>query len=151
MAGTKPENTFIKSVHKHIHCYAEKMCNPFTSGTPDVWYSGDKGDLWVEYKFIPKIPSLKRTKVVPTLSPRQLLWLRQQHANGRNVAVIVGCKEGAVIFKDLEWEGGISSVDFRTRLITRAQTAQWLDEKCGHAVQCTNPPSEALDRDVSDV
>ena len=46
--STKPENTFIGSVHKKFggkKPYIEKMYNPLRSGTPDVYYSGDVGDL----------------------------------------------------------------------------------------------------------
>lgn len=151
MAGTKPESTFIKSVHKHTHCYHEKMCNPFTSGTPDVWYSGPKGDLWVEYKYIPRVPSLPRTVIKPDLSARQLLWLRREHEHGRNVAVIVGCPTGGVVLRDLEWEGGISQADFNSRLLSRAQTAQWIDEQCGNEIKRNSIPVESLDSGHVDV
>jgi hypothetical protein len=55
--SSKPETTFIQSIHRHLpkEVYREKMANPYRGGTPDVWYSGYKSDLWVEYKFIPKL------------------------------------------------------------------------------------------------
>lgn len=151
MAGTKPESTFIKSVHKHTTCYHEKMCNPFTSGTPDVWYSGPKGDLWVEYKYLTSLPSLPRTVLKPALSARQALWLRREHLHGRNVAVILGSPKGAVVFRNLEWEGGISLADFQSRLQSRAQTAQWIDEQCGEELQFDPSVVDDLDSSLVDV
>ncbi len=120
--AAKPENTFIRSVHAHLKdVYSEKMNNPFRSGTADVWYSGRKGDLWVEYKYIPAIP--KHAQIVPDLSARQLLWLRQRLDEGRRVAVIVGCREGGVLMWDGEWEQGISPSDFSARLLARPALA----------------------------
>lgn len=124
----KPENTFIASVHKHLQCtYFEKMNNPYRSGTPDVWYSGDKSDLWAEYKFIQSIPV--KVDVRLDLSELQKLWLRRRYEEGRNVVVICGCKHGGVIFTDLEWEQPMFSVAFRSRLADRKQIAQWIHSK----------------------
>jgi hypothetical protein len=33
-----------------------KNNNPYNSGIPDVWYSADLSDMWVEYKFLPSVP-----------------------------------------------------------------------------------------------
>ena len=70
------------------------MHNAYRGGTPDVWYSGSRGDLWVEYKWIARIP--KRGTIVPKLSPLQLDWLTKRKAQGRNVLVIVGSPKGAL-------------------------------------------------------
>lgn len=66
----KPETTFIASVHKHLpkELHREKMNNPYSSGTPDVYYSGMKADLWIEYKFIPRIPAHDTTEIKIDLS-----------------------------------------------------------------------------------
>ena len=73
------------------------MYNPLRRGTPDVWYSGNKGDLWVEYKWLPKLPKLIRTRDL--LSPLQLMWIEARHDEGRTVWVIVGSPEGNLIVK----------------------------------------------------
>lgn len=96
----KPESTLISSIHKELRKdsnppHFEKMHNPYRGGTADVWYSGDKGDLWVEYKWIPKLPTSGPVK--PDLSQLQLEWLISRAEEGRNVVVAVGCPDGLII------------------------------------------------------
>ena len=124
--SSKPETTFIASVHKHLppKLYRMKTHNPYIGGPADVWYSGSKGDLWVEYKFIPKItPALC---ALPALSALQLQWLNERYAEGRNVAVIVGCKEGGVLYQDKDWEKPLDPDQFNRLLKTRDQLARWI-------------------------
>lgn len=124
----KPENTFRASIHRHLpveHPYHEKMNNPYRSGTPDDWYSGMEADLWVEYKFI-VMPKRDTTEVLPELSDAQLDWLHKRHGEGRNVAVIVGCRDGGVIYEDLSWVRPMTAAQFRRKLISRKSLAQWL-------------------------
>jgi hypothetical protein len=131
--AVKPENTFRGSVHKHLprNLYHEKMNNPFAAGIADDYYSGMKADLWVEYKFI-LVPKQAKTRIdlvsgkKPPLSPMQQHWLRERHREGRNVRVIVGCKEGGVIFADLEWETPITQQAFVSKLQSRADLASWI-------------------------
>ncbi len=102
-----PENRFIQRVHKKLDksVYREKMHNVYRGGTPDVWYSGPGGDLWVEYKWIDSVP--KSGTIVPNLSALQLDWLTKRYAEGRNVLVVVGTPEGAaVISRPDEWKNG---------------------------------------------
>jgi hypothetical protein len=122
----KPENTFIASVHRRLprDLHAEKMANPYRGGTADVWYSGKKADLWIEYKFIERIPL--RAPIEPNLSELQKLWLRRRYEEGRNVAVVVGCKEGGIILRNLEWEAMIPPEKFRQQLVTRDAIADWI-------------------------
>lgn len=126
--ASKPETTFINSVHRYLPTptspHREKMNNPYRGGTADVWYSGTKADLWVEYKFIPRIP--KKGRIVPALSALQLDWLRKRHEEGRNVAVIVGCKEGGIVFHDESWVVGMPAELFKQRLIDRKDLAHYI-------------------------
>ncbi len=122
----KPENTFRVSVHSHLprDLYHVKMNNPFSGGIPDDYYSGSKTDLWIEYKFIPKItPALC---ALPDLSALQLDWLNGRYEEGRNVAVIVGCKEGGVLYRDKEWETLKAPDEFKQLLQSRVQLARWI-------------------------
>jgi len=125
MASTKPENTFIKSVHRHlVDTYAEKMCNPYRAGIPDVWYSGFKRDLWVEYKFLPRTP---RGLILPNLSGQQKLWIERRKAEGRNVWVIVGMKEGGVVIKYYDqMEDGVK----KYRVMSRKEIASMISLFC---------------------
>lgn len=130
----KPENVFIGAIHKKAPAvYFEKNNNPYRSGTPDVWYSGLLGDLWVEYKFLPKIPT--RTEILPDCSPRQLKWLGNRLDEGRNVAVVLGTPEGGVIYRDRAWLVPLSPDEFRKKMIGKVEIAGWIysevgDHKC---------------------
>lgn len=119
-----PENTFIGSVHRHlpVDIYHMKNHNQYNGGIPDVWYSGPAGDLWVEYKFV-VIPKRPETIVKVELSELQKDWLSSRHREGRNVAVVVGSKEGGVWFDGLEWTHGCSAGDFRKQLVSRNDLA----------------------------
>ena len=123
---SKPETSFILGVHKYVDCYAEKMHNPYRGGTPDVWYSGMARDLWVEYKFV-TVPARADTVIVPNLSKLQLNWLTLRRNEGRNVAVVVGCKAGGVILRQThDWEFGLTVREFRESLITRKSVAEFI-------------------------
>lgn len=130
--AAKPENTFIGSVHKKFSGdkpYFEKMYNPLRSGTPDVYYSGVLGDLWVEYKFIPRIP--RSAEILPDLTPRQRRWLNDRFAEGRNVAVVLGTPDGGVIYRNQEWNTPLSSTELSARVLSRAEVAQWITSQVG--------------------
>lgn len=129
---SKPENTFIRGVHKHlpVSIYHEKMNNPFRAGTPDVWYSGPGSDLWVEYKYLQRIP--KKAEITADLSPRQLQWLNARYDQGRNVAVIVGSPEGGIVLENGAWEHSFCPVAFRSMLLSRQELAGWITDKVTH-------------------
>lgn len=133
--SAKPETTYIGRIHKMLPTsYAEKNNNPYRSGTPDVWYSGDKGDLWIEYKYISVIP--KRTEIIPDCSPRQLRWLGNRFDEGRNVAVVLGTPEGGVIYRDRAWLVPLSPDEFRKILVSNRTIADWIYAEIGDQ-QCS--------------
>ena len=102
------------------------MHNAFRGGTPDVWYSGPGGDLWVEYKWIAKIP--KSGIIVPNLSALQLDWLTKRRLEGRNVLVVVGTPKGAL---SLHLEVSWSSYKYGgERLHTDAELAGVIARRC---------------------
>lgn len=114
-------------MHKHISCYAEKMNNPYRGGTFDVWYSGTRRDLWVEYKFI-ELPKRDSTVIVPELSPLQMQWGTHRKKEGRNVAVIVGCRDGGVYLTDEStWATGLTAAHFRQNVLPRRALAAHID------------------------
>lgn len=132
--STKPETTFIASVHKHLprDLYSMKNHNVYNGGIADVWYD-DVRDMWIEYKFI-VIPKRDTTVIDlvggkdPTISVLQQNWLRDRHENGRQVAVVVGCKEGGVWFGQDIWMHPITALEFRERLSTRKEIAEVIIE-----------------------
>ena len=94
-----------------------------TGGIPDAYYSGNKSDLWVEYKLLNKLPKRQSTLLIPKLSGLQSKWLKDRYTEGRNVAVILGHLGGSYIFTNLEWEAGITQ-DKLT--LSRSDLAQWI-------------------------
>lgn len=122
--SSKPENQFIQSVHKHLpaELHREKMNNPYRGGTADVWYSGSRADLWIEYKFLPKIPV--RTQIKADLTPLQIAWLSGRYKEGRDVWVVIGCKDGGVVLEHMDWTTELSPEEFRERLCTRPELAK---------------------------
>lgn len=134
----KPENQFIASVHRHLaprEPHWEKMHNEYRGGTADVWYSGFKSDLWIEYKFLPRIPQrgvirLCKTDIKnPILSILQQNWLHERYEEGRAVYVIVGCPSGGVVLRDLEWMHEIPVAAFVKRMETRKSLANWITQQ----------------------
>ena len=122
--SVKPETTFIHSVHRHLpdSVYRMKNNNPYVGGIPDCWYSAHGGgDAWIEYKFLQRVPI--RGMVTPNLSALQRQWLKERYEEGRQVFVIVGCKEGGVLMRNLDWERDIPPVEFRNRLQDRKSIA----------------------------
>ena len=130
MGATKPENSFIRGVHKYLpKTYAEKMNNPWRSGTADVWYSGDRGDLWVEYKYIERIP--RSAEILPDLTPRQKRWLNNRFDEGRNVAVVLGTPSGGVIYRNKEWMRPLDNETLSGLIVPRDEIARWIFSQVG--------------------
>jgi hypothetical protein len=127
--SAKPETTFYNSVHKHlpVELYHMKTHNPFVAGVPDVWYSGPRGDMWVEYKFI-VLPKRDNTLINIGLSELQKDWLRERDREGRCCRVIVGCKEGGVMLKD--WTKEICNKTFKSLLVSRKKLADSIIMRC---------------------
>ena len=116
--SSKPETTFVGSIHRHMlnDVHKEGMANPYRGGTSDNYYdASDKyepafdgdpvQDLWVEYKFKPKLGlklDLRDQASRPKLSSLQMKWVRRRYNNGKNAWVICGFPEGGVIMKTPE-------------------------------------------------
>lgn len=130
----KPETTFILKVHRHLsdRVYREKMANPYRGGTPDVYAEGDKGSIWLEYKYLPRVPS---NVVLPdkALSRLQQFWLRRCHGNGRPCAVIVGHPDGGVIYPGVSWEETLTQEEFLAKSKTVNEVAKWVEQQILHS------------------
>lgn len=135
MTARKPESTFSSSINKRlpIGLHYEKMNNPYRGGTADFWYSGNKADLWVEYKWVQKIPKKEYSLVdgaTPSLSKLQQQWLLKRHSEGRRVVVIVGTPDGAIILDSLSW---MDAIDF-SKTIDRDLVAKWITKETTHEI-----------------
>lgn len=118
------EHGFVRSIHRKLpkEVYRWKVADRFTNGVPDAWYSGPAGDVWVEYKYIPRTP---RKAYRVEITDLQKKWLMERAIEGRNVAVIVGCPTGAAIFQGAVWvDEQQKRIDPLTLSI--AEIAQWL-------------------------
>ena len=115
-----PENTFISSVHRHlpVGLYHMKNHNQYNGGIADVWYSGSKNDLWIEYKFV-NVPKRDATVIIPGLSELQKDWLKTRYLEGRSVGVIIGSKNGGVWLPNIEWVQPLSTGEFLSRILSR--------------------------------
>lgn len=77
------EHTFIDSIHRKLtphEVYKWKINAAFSNGVPDAYYSGDKADVWVEYKF----------GTSHQLTALQHKWLTDRHAEGRACWLVWG-------------------------------------------------------------
>lgn len=90
------EHSFVDAIHRRISrdVYKWKINARFVRGVPDAWYSGLRGDIWVEYKFLPKNPEKEKSIGV---TANQKKWLNARWHENRKVAVIVGTPKGAFI------------------------------------------------------
>lgn len=137
--ASKPETNFSNSVHRYLPpikvLYREKMNNPYHGGTADWWYSGGVDDLWLEHKFLPRLPQKGSVWLCnphvkqPILSRLQQDWLSGRYAEGRNVGVLVGVPGGGVILRDLVWEKQIDVDEFRSWICPRQQLALWIQQQ----------------------
>ena len=103
----KPERRFRQSITKYLkELYVWSINDSWHAGVPDHYYSGTRGDLWAEYKYLPTDRAsfdLTRPPKTPKLSRIQQHWLNSRHDEGRNVCVIVGMPTGGVILINKEW------------------------------------------------
>ena len=140
----KPENTFIDKVndklpiakrkrsakareaHPGVQLHYEKNNNPFRGGTADSWYSALPKDLWVEYKYIPRVPQRGVIKPLELLSSLQCEWLNGRLGEGRNVAVIIGCPIGGVVLTERAWEKELPVQEFLSLVRSVPDLAAWI-------------------------
>lgn len=119
------ESQFITSIHRKLHkdVFRWKISDRFTAGIADAYYSGVKGDLWIEYKFAKNVPKM----VLPNLSALQVKWLAERYKEGRNVAVIYGTPKHCMIYRNRAWEIPMPKNVFVNNSFTRADIIDWIE------------------------
>lgn len=133
--AAKPETNFSNALRDALPegIYSMKNNNEYVSGIPDLWFSGRKGDLWVEMKFIQKLPKTVPIRPYDLLSKMQEKWLRDRYEEGRNVAVIIGCKRSTrlegIILRDLAWERDIPTQDFDALIVSKSELVSFIEEQ----------------------
>jgi hypothetical protein len=103
--------------------YKWKIMNVMQNGVPDCYFSGSAGDLWIEVKYLSRLPKKPDTKFKINVSELQNQWLTARSNEGRNVAVILGSKEGCRIFDQNDWSIPITRIDL---IHTRADIVEWI-------------------------
>jgi hypothetical protein len=99
-----------KRVPKTIHRQSMTSASLTANGTPDYYYDGPGGDLWVEYKSRSAMP--RNGIVVPELTPLQLAWLERRYNHSlphvANAVVVVGLPNRTAVMMRLptEWREG---------------------------------------------
>ena len=129
MPNAKPETRYYVRVNRRLPSttilHRQKFSAGFTNGTADYWYSGNKADLWIEYKWADRKQG--NIDVGNLLSALQKHWLNSRTNEGRNVAVIVGTPRGSQIFVGGTWERMCPIEEF---VLTDAQVAQYITGFC---------------------
>lgn len=127
------EHGYVQSVHRALPpvVYRWKIADRYTAGVPDAWYSGPVGDVWVEWKYLPRTPT--RMFKNP-LTPLQRRWLAARRAEGRKVAAIIGTPKGAVILTETEqWDQ--EKIAIPKEWLKKDRVIQWLMMQTTSSVQ----------------
>jgi len=132
----KPESVFKNSVHRYLApgAHRQSMASIFSNGTPDEYYEGPGNILWIEYKYIEQLPptiDLCNPKGRPKLSALQQEWLMRAHGNSIPICVILGCKEGGVMYQYGSWTHPEKREDIKYRMLSRKELAQWISKQIG--------------------
>lgn len=126
------EHSFIKSVHRRLppELFKWKIHDTYTGGVPDVMYGGPAGILFVEYKYVPKLPVRESTLIKTTLAPLQINWLNRMVDCGQNAALIVGIEKHALIILGKDWTANISKRYYIEHQLTIPQLCTWIERQC---------------------
>ena len=103
----------------------------FIRGVPDAWLSGLEGDLWLELKYLQKLPPVVEPEKL--LSANQISWLTRRHEEGRSVAVLVGSSDGHLFFPGLSWQSSVSRERWIQSSLTTKETGEFLIELVGES------------------
>lgn len=135
--AVKPETQLIGNVHKALQAadgqvYCEKTHNMYRGGIPDVYYDYPGYDLWVEYKYLERLPpqlSLCGGNK-PPVSQLQRRWIERAAHNGRQVLVVVGVGKGKaqryLVIRPFEaiWDYASARNELESRLIDRGRLVE---------------------------
>lgn len=109
------ESTLVAWVVTHlprtIHSQSMTFGSMSMNGTPDRYFDGPSGDLWIEFKQIAAWPrdglvggvDDKKRGCYSTL---QFRWMRRRWNTGRNVLGVIGLPDKTVVIQDspVAWE-----------------------------------------------
>ena len=119
----------LKALPEQIHAQSMTSASLNNNGTPDRYLDGPGGDLWVEFKFLPRTPKVLRPYEL--LSANQMLWLQRRARHGNAVVVIgfrISERKAAGLVLDIpgEWEVPHLKDGYSQRLLTNNEVSNYL-------------------------
>lgn len=126
------EHSFIKSVHRYLplDLFKWKIHDTFAGGVPDSFYAGPAGILFVEYKYVKKLPKRDSSILKTSLSPQQIQWLNRMTDFNQRAAVVIGCEDTAIILENKIWESPLTKLYYVQRAVPRKAVAEWITSVC---------------------
>jgi len=127
------EHGYIRSIHRLLptELFKWKIHDNYAGGVPDCLYAGPAGQLWVEYKWVAKLPAMPETIIKPKLSAQQLAWLIKMSGLSFPCAVIIGTPMGGLLLNNTaEWTRGITTREAQKRLQRAADIADKVRMSC---------------------
>lgn len=125
----------LKALPAEIHTQSMTSASLNNNGTPDRYIDGPAGDLWVEFKFLPRPPKILRP--YDLLSAHQMRWLKRRAGDRLepNAIVIIGFKlterraAGLVLDTVAEWEVHHHRDDYHPRLMANNEVSNYLQRR----------------------
>ena len=129
----KPEHAYRTKIRRKLHNSIDvwSIHDSYTAGIPDVWYSGWKNDLWIEYKYFQTLPKKHIDLTAgkhPKLTKLQQHWLNRKLEQGRSVWVVTGFPTGGVILTKGAW---MKPFDQHTQAISNDDIVRAIEDHCG--------------------
>lgn len=121
--------SIVSKLPNDIHVQSMTSASLNNNGTPDRYIDGPAGDLWVEFKFLPRTPKLLRP--YDLLSAQQMAWLKRRGAHG-NALVVIGFRiserkaMGLVLSTPADWEIDHRKDEYTALLMTNSDVSNYL-------------------------
>lgn len=98
------EHTWIKQFHKLLpkELLIWKINDNFQGGVPDAYYAGPYGDVWVEYKYIHRLPKRPDSLIDEYPSVLQQKWLEKLNSCGKSTLVIMSSMHNCIILDHID-------------------------------------------------
>ncbi len=106
--GSEKRNVWpkVKTELDKLRWHYQRIEDKFTPGIPDVNIHVPRfGDVWVELKYVEKLPRDERHNIEIGLRPEQYIWLRDAKKAGRHVHLLAKVGMGWYVWSDAgAWE-----------------------------------------------
>lgn len=125
------EHSFIRAVHGYLpsELFRWKIHDTYAGGVPDSFYVGPANALFVEYKYIKKLPARATTKLHTTLSKQQIMWLEKMRSFNFPAWLIIGAEDRCVIVED-NYRSPILKADFDIHAVKFKDAANSIADFC---------------------